>query len=375
MLPPELAGMIKLAQRLLELNEHATLSTLFSSSGSTYRPLGSMMVSGFPSMIAGGISGGCLEEYVARAGRSLTQEQDATLLDFKTDPDSENDGQPVLGCGGSIEILVERLTQRHLDFLRQLHAASAADAPAIASCVITCSGAGATQSVSVSRQWHSESNCINGDPQLDRQRQRSLHDRQARHGILNAAGTRRGLMYYIPAMTRLVIIGAGNDSRPLCTIAKSLGWHVAVADRRARLATRVRFPEADQVIADDWSAALNSMTFTPQTAVIMMTHSLPDDMTILSLLAQKPMQFLGVLGPPHRREWLLNSLPNRESLEPDFLAKLRGPIGLNLGERSAPGIAVSIVAEILASSYQRDGRPLSQAGLCSAPIPDRAAHA
>ena len=68
----ELAAMIALAKRLLASGTAGTLSTLFSARGSTYRPLGSMMVS-LPGMHAGGVSGGCLEEYVARVGERATR--------------------------------------------------------------------------------------------------------------------------------------------------------------------------------------------------------------------------------------------------------------------------------------------------------------
>src|SRR5258707_1167916 len=63
----ELPGMIALAERLLASDTPGTLAILFSARGSTYRTLGSMMVS-LPGIRAGGVSGGCLEEYVARAG-------------------------------------------------------------------------------------------------------------------------------------------------------------------------------------------------------------------------------------------------------------------------------------------------------------------
>ncbi len=68
----ELTAMIALAKRLLASGTGGTLSTLFSTRGSTYRPLGSMMVS-LPGMHAGGVSGGCLEEYVARVGERATR--------------------------------------------------------------------------------------------------------------------------------------------------------------------------------------------------------------------------------------------------------------------------------------------------------------
>ncbi len=116
----ELAAMIALAKRLLASGTAGTLSTLFSARGSTYRPLGSMMVS-LPGIHAGGVSGGCLEEYVVRVGERATRTAPVLMLRFSTHPDSEDD-VPVLGCGGSIEVLVERLMPDHVAFLVSCHA-------------------------------------------------------------------------------------------------------------------------------------------------------------------------------------------------------------------------------------------------------------
>src|SRR5450755_3757373 len=128
MIRAELLEMITLAERLLATEQPTTLATLFSADGSTYRPLGSMMVGG-PSagFIAGGVSGGCLEEYVARRGRLLSEDRPATMLSFDTDPNNQVDDTPMLGCGGSIDVLIERLTPEHLEFLRSFAAAHEAD--------------------------------------------------------------------------------------------------------------------------------------------------------------------------------------------------------------------------------------------------------
>jgi xanthine/CO dehydrogenase XdhC/CoxF family maturation factor len=161
-------------------------------------------------------------------------------------------------------------------------------------------------------------------------------------------------------MTRLVIFGAGDDARPLGALARSLGWHVTIVDRRGRLAIRDRFPQANEVLAKDWEVAIPAITFTPNTAVVLMTHSLDDDMEILPLLAGKSVVYLGSLGPEQRRRWLLEAVENRAETFAALASRLRGPIGLDLGERSATGIAVSIVAEILAEMNGRSGLPLSQ---------------
>src|SRR5262245_25925062 len=98
----DFSAMADLAARLVASRTPGTLATLFSARGSTYRAVGSMMVS-TPGMRAGGISGGCLEEYVARIGERATRSTPAVMLHFDTHRDADDD-VPVLGCGGSIEL-------------------------------------------------------------------------------------------------------------------------------------------------------------------------------------------------------------------------------------------------------------------------------
>src|SRR5205814_10170599 len=113
-------------------------------------------------------------------------------------------------------------------------------------------------------------------------------------------------------------------------------------------------------VYSDRATAADAITFTPSTAVVLMTHSLSDDMDILPLLASKPMAYIGSLGPEHRRQWLLDCVKEMTGTVAALAARLRGPIGLDLGDRSAMGIAVSIVSEVLAEMNGRSALPLSQ---------------
>jgi xanthine dehydrogenase accessory factor len=349
--------MISLAERLSAAAEPAVLATLFAANGSTYRPLGSMMLAGPSSAFtAGGVSGGCLEEYIARRGRALTDQQPAVMLSFDADPQSEHADVPSLGCGGSIEVLVERFGPEHLAFLRRFSVAHAADQSSTWACVIDTL---ASPAISVRRMlWADGDDTTDLDPHLELLRERAM---LAERSMTGSIGSHlRALVHYVRPLVRLVILGAGNDARPLCTLGRSLGWHVCVADRRARLASRARFPDADQLVADVWWTALRSITFTPQTAVVLMTHSLPDDVEILPLLAERSVAYIGALGPEHRRRWLLESVGGAVALPEMFVNRLRGPIGLDLGDRSPNGIAVSIVAEILGELNGRTPAPLFQ---------------
>jgi xanthine/CO dehydrogenase XdhC/CoxF family maturation factor len=177
----ELAAMIALAERLVASDAPGTLSTLFSARGSTYRPLGAMMVS-LPGMHAGGVTGGCLEEYVARAGERATRNTSAAMLRFSTDPDSDDDN-PVLGCGGSIDLLVERLTSDHVRLLAQLAGASERDEYSLLACVVKRTG----QSLSVAREWlrPAEGSC-DVMPELARICGEATRDGRSHHAILDS---------------------------------------------------------------------------------------------------------------------------------------------------------------------------------------------
>src|SRR6267142_1930898 len=277
----ELAAMIALAKRLLASGTAATLSTLFSARGSTYRPLGSMMVS-LPGMHAGGVSGGCLEEYVARVGERATRTAPVVMLRFSTHPDSEDD-VPVLGCGGSIE----RLMPDHVAFLEQFASASECDDGSTLACRVTRTG----ESLSVTREWLRSDSRPASDPDL--------------------------LVHHIPPVTRLLIFGAGEDAMPLCDIDAALGWHVSVVDRRARLATTARFPNARAVVANEWEEAVDALVVSPLTAAVLMTHSLDDDARVLALLSRRQLSYLGALGPAHRRQWLIDQASAHDATHGD----------------------------------------------------------
>jgi xanthine/CO dehydrogenase XdhC/CoxF family maturation factor len=373
--------MISLAERLNAAAEPAILATLFAANGSTYRPLGSMMLGGPSSaFIAGGVSGGCLEEFIARRGRALSDQKSAVMLSFEADLDADHSDAPSLGCGGSIDVLIERFTPDHLAFLRGFAAAHDADRASTAACMIDTS---AKSDISVRRiLWTDGDDMLGGDsfgdaatnldPQIELLRERALLARRSKQGPIGPH--RQALVHYVRPLVRLVVLGAGNDARPLCALGHSLGWHVCVADRRARLATPCRFPDADQLAAGDWWTALRSITFTPQTAVVLMTHSLADDAEILPLLAERPAAYIGVLGPAHRRRWLLENVEDAAKLPAAFVNRLRGPIGLDLGDRSPGGIAVAIVSEILAELNGRTPVPLFRSADAESPsMPSRVA--
>src|SRR2546426_1138533 len=127
--------------------------------------------------------------------------------------------------------LAKRLLPDHVAFLEQFASASECDDGSTLACRVTRTG----ESLSVTSEWLRSDGRPPSDPDL--------------------------LVHHIPPVTRLLIFGAGDDAMPLCDISASLGWHVSVVDRRARLATKARFPNARAVVASEWEEAVDAGGF------------------------------------------------------------------------------------------------------------------
>lgn len=146
---------------------------------------------------------------------------------------------------------------------------------------------------------------------------------------------------------RLLIFGAGVDTRPLCRSASELDWQVTIIDPRPIFARRSYFPDAASVVCEtvdnqlivDLIAASKAWT-----AVVIMTHNFERDLVILNAVAAQNVGYLGILGPTLRTSDLMVKLPiaAQELLAP----RLHSPIGLDLGGYGPEAVALSIVAQI-----------------------------
>ena len=160
-------------------------------------------------------------------------------------------------------------------------------------------------------------------------------ERIGEHGVLFAP---------IQPIPRILILGAGLDAVPLVRMAAELGWYVDVLDHRPAYLARDDLSGADSLQLVDprdiSSAELQSHGYD---AAVVMSHHLETDALYLRGLAALDLQYLGVLGPPARREKLLESL---ETTFPDLRRRLHGPIGLDIGGGGPEVIALSILAEL-----------------------------
>jgi xanthine/CO dehydrogenase XdhC/CoxF family maturation factor len=149
----------------------------------------------------------------------------------------------------------------------------------------------------------------------------------------------------IRAPQRLFVLGAGDDAKPVVSMAALLGWDVTVADGRGQLARVERFAEADRVVALG-AVTIADLGIRAADAVVVMTHSYEQDREMLAALLPVRPKYLGVLGARHRSSLLVSEAATMigESVA-ECCERIYAPVGLDLGGDGPEAIALAVVAE------------------------------
>ncbi len=160
-----------------------------------------------------------------------------------------------------------------------------------------------------------------------------------------------------------LVVGAGHIGRCLARLAHFLDFHVAVIDDREDFANAEHLPDADEVICEDYEAALDTYPIDANTAIVMVTRGHKQDELSLRKCLGRGAGYLGMIGSKRRTAAVLEHLRD-EGLDAGELAAVRTPIGLDIGAETPEEIAISIMAEVImlrrgasgAVMYHRPGR-------------------
>lgn len=160
---------------------------------------------------------------------------------------------------------------------------------------------------------------------------------------------------------RMIVFGAIDFAAAVARIGKFLGYHVTVCDAREVFATRARFPDADEVVVEWPNKYLARTHVDSRTVLCVLTHDAKFDVPLLEVALRLPVAFVGAMGSRRTHLDRLDRLRAVGVTEAE-LARLRSPIGLDLGGRTPEETAVSIAAEIVAVRRGGSGVPLGVHG-------------
>jgi xanthine dehydrogenase accessory factor len=160
---------------------------------------------------------------------------------------------------------------------------------------------------------------------------------------------------------RLLLVGAGDMSLPLVSLARTLGFHITVVDPRPELATRQRFPDADELLVGDATAIVADLPLFASTAVVLTIHDPEVEVPVLRAVLAGPAGYVGMLGSRKRGRGVLDRL-REQGVAPERLARVQVPVGLDIGAETAAEIALSVLAQIVAVRSGRPGTALAERG-------------
>jgi xanthine dehydrogenase accessory factor len=145
----------------------------------------------------------------------------------------------------------------------------------------------------------------------------------------------------------LYIFGAGHVSANLYSVARAAGFEVSVVDDREAYANRDRFPEAKEVIAEDFERAMALITPNESSYIVIVTRGHRDDMRVLRWAVQTQARYIGMIGSKRKTISIFRELTN-EGLSAKLFERVHAPVGLDIGAITPEEIAVAITAELIA---------------------------
>jgi xanthine dehydrogenase accessory factor len=146
----------------------------------------------------------------------------------------------------------------------------------------------------------------------------------------------------------LYIFGAGHVAYSLYRTAQNAGFDCTVIDDRDLYANRERFPEAREVIAEEFDQAMAKLTITESSYIVIVTRGHRDDMRVLRWAVQQPARYVGMIGSKRKTIGIFREL-QKEGLAAQLFDRVHAPIGLDIGAVTPEEIAISITAELIAN--------------------------
>ena len=328
-----------------QAGQRVAIASVVRVKGSAYRREGARMLVRDDGAMTCMLSGGCLEPEVVEVAVRVIESGQPALTSYDLEEDVV--WGLGIGCGGSVDVRIERL-----DF-------DALQTPWLEVLERAALGVLATPlSDGHGRALFSPHSSVGAlEPP-------ELHDQvlEAAHAMMQALYPRAETRAFTLAdgssvdvfldasapAPELVIFGAGHDAIPLHHRGRDLGWEVTVVDQRSAFATPERFPGARIVLARPEQFA-SHVSVGPRSFVMVMNHHLERDTATLGFAVDTPAPFIGVLGPRSRYHKIVDALaPHGVELTPERLARVRSPVGLDIGAESPDEVALSIMAELIA---------------------------
>jgi xanthine dehydrogenase accessory factor len=343
------------------------LATVVRTFRSAPREPGAALAVSGEGEVTGSVSGGCVEGAVYELARDVIETGVPVLQTYGV---SDDDAFAVgLTCGGILDVFVERIGQEEFAELGEVAASVERGDPVAVATVIAGPGRiGARRVIWGPADAGAPGGSLGAGDRLDAAVDDDVRGMLAQGltGVrrYGAHGERRGdeLSVFVNSFApppRMLVFGAIDFAAAVARVGKFLGYRVTVCDARGLFATQARFPDADDVVVDWPHRYLEGVDTDTRTAICVLTHDPKFDVPLLEVALRKPAAYIGAMGSRRTHDDRIARLRG-QGLTDAELARLRSPIGLDLGARTPEETAVSVAAELIQLRWGGSGRPLTQ---------------
>ena len=305
------------------------LVSLIADTGSAPRGKGSLMLVGAQGRIAGTVGGGAIERHCENMGKTLTAERRSGIHEFILRANKTEDIGMI--CGGDVTAQFQFIPAESPLWDEVLHLAQARMAAHRHGWLILREDGG-TPTLAADGQ------CLAGE-NLSAETLQTL----CRKMCARADGR---FSLPLPTGDRVIIFGAGHVAQSLCPVLRSVDFSPVIYDPRAELLTRALFPEAEDMICDDFTRISDHLSITADDYVVVMTHGHIHDYTVEEHALRGEFAYLGVIGS-RRKIAAVNERLLKSGIPPERLNDVHTPIGLNIKAVTPAEIAISIAGEMI----------------------------
>ena len=318
--------------KCLEQGRRGALATIVSRKGATPRDAGAKVFIGEDGSLHGTVGGGCMEAEVWHHARLVMKSGEPKMLRYSLNGQTVEDEGMI--CGGTVEIFIEPVTEKQAEIYKG---------------ILSCLEDG--EKVFVVTKLNGpplEKSLFVGSPaQIGRTVPPLMEENMEKLFHQKSPLVHKGyLLETLEPFPHLFIYGAGHISQYISRMAKMVDFHVTVVDDRAHFANRERFPEADEVLVEDFGEIFKEQTPMKNGYAVIVTRGHKHDAVVLEKVLKEPPRYVGMIGSKRKIKIIYDDLRGK-GFDEGSLNAVHAPIGIDIDAETPQEIAVSIVAELI----------------------------
>jgi len=322
----------EIIEKYLSEGKTGILATVIYRAGSAPRDVGAKMFIGEDGKIYGTVGGGRLESDAYKEALRIMGKSETSLLHVRMDG-REVAAEGML-CGGDVDILLEPVSAGYTDVYKNISSSWKKGKRGL---IVTKFG-----------QHHFSKSFIDCNLQYkgDVLAEEEIASLEKHFNDTKPFVSDYVVVEPLQVSSVLYIFGAGHVSQYISKIAKLVDFYVVIIDDRTEFANKERFPEADEIIVNDFGDIFNNLNFTGNEFVTIVTRGHAYDADVLRETLKRNVRYVGMIGSKRKVKIILDYM-RKCGIDEGAIESVHAPIGLSINAETPQEIAVSIVAELI----------------------------